>query len=218
MANKETLQRVGTIGDIHGEAKNLKIALEFLSQANVDQIMSVGDIIDGKTPQDVIECLDLLQTYKVLTVSGNHERWIIKGQNMLLPDATHWQELNEKSQKFIKKLPATREFDTERGRLLLCHGLGSNDMVGVWPGDYGVALEYNLDLLRLTMEGLYKFVINGHTHARMVRAFDSVTIINAGTLVNKQSPCFLVADFTVGYVQFYDIRQDEVIEARKVAI
>ena len=61
---------------------------------------------------------------------------------------------------------------------LLGLALGEDDMGGVRPGDYGYALESNLGLLRLTLEAKYYFVVNGHTHHRMVRSFGRVTIIN----------------------------------------
>lgn len=215
MTNKQILEQVGAIGDIHGEAKNLKIALDFFAQAKVDYIMSVGDIVDGKTHEEVEECLELLQNYKVLTVSGNHERWILKGNNLGLPNATDQNDLSLKSREFINKLPKIREFETVIGKLLLCHGLGENDMAGVWPGDYGIALDSNLPLLRLVMEKRYLFVINGHTHNRMVRRFDPLTIINAGTLINTEFPCFLIVNFLEKFVQFYDIKNTQVLTTDK---
>ena len=51
----------------------------------------------------------------------------------------------------------------------------------------------------------YRFVLNGHTHQRLVRSFEDLTIINAGTLYRKHRPCVCVADFVVGQVQFYDL-------------
>ncbi|MBI4851314.1 MAG: metallophosphoesterase family protein [Acidobacteria bacterium] len=215
MANKQILEQVGAIGDIHGESQNLKLALDFLTQAKLDYIMSVGDIVDGKTLEEVEECLELLQNYRVLTIAGNHERWILKGQNLGLPNATNQNDLSKKSRLFINQLPKIREFDTVAGKLLLCHGLGENDMVGVWPRDYGVALDSNLALLRLIMERRYKFIINGHTHYRMVRRFDPLTIINAGTLINTQFPCFLIANFQEKFIQFYDIKDNQVMATDK---
>jgi predicted phosphodiesterase len=81
-------------------------------------------------------------------------------------------------------------------------------MGGVRPGDYGYALEANFALLRLMLEAQYKFVVNGHTHQRMVRSFDHLTIINAGTLFREHQPCFIVADFGSKFVQYYDLQMD----------
>lgn len=220
MTNGKILQRIGAVGDIHGEANSLKLILEFLVNSNLDYIMSVGDIVDGQNDEDVEECLQLLQGYKVLTVKGNHERWVLENISYELQYAipTKCENLSKQSQKFIYCLPAIREFDTTAGKLLLCHGLGFNDMAGVWPDDYGYALEANLDLLRLVMEKRYRFLINGHTHRRMVRSFEGVTIINAGTLVPVQEPCFLIADFVEKFVQFYNVRGNNIEAAQNISL
>lgn len=220
MTNGKILQRIGAVGDIHGEAASLKLILEFLVNSNLDYIMSVGDIVDGQNDEDVEDCLQMLQGYKVLTVKGNHERWVLEGISYDLQycTPTKSENLTKESQNFIYRLPAIREFDTAAGKLLLCHGLGFNDMAGVWPDDYGYALEANLDLLRLVMEKRYRFLINGHTHRRMVRSFEGVTIINAGTLVPVQEPCFLIADFVEKFVQFYDVKGNNIEAAQKISL
>jgi putative phosphoesterase len=198
-----SLRRIGAIGDIHGEARYLETALKFLSAANLDLILSVGDITDG--PDNVSRCCQLLQQYQVATVRGNHERWFLAGKMRDLPDATFDADLDQQSRAFLSALPLTQTFETVAGRLLLCHGLGEYDMGGVWPGDFGYALESNLALSRLILEGQYRFVINGHTHQRMVRSFNHLTIINAGTLYREHRPCFLLADFEAQFVQFFDL-------------
>lgn len=203
MSQVQPLRRIGIIGDIHAEDKLLLSTLKFLSAANLDLIMSVGDIADG--PGSVDHCCKLLQQYKVTTVAGNHERWFLAGEARDLPDATFPEQISLETRLYLRGLPQTRSFETVAGRLLLCHGLGEWDMAGVWPGDYGYAIESNLALLRLMMEGEYRFVVNGHTHHRLVRSFNELTIINAGTLFHQHYPCFAVVDFGEGIVQYYDL-------------
>jgi predicted phosphodiesterase len=204
MTFEHPLRRVGAIGDIHGEARYLETALKFLSAANLEMVFSVGDIADG--PDDVNRCCQLLQQYQVATVRGNHERWLFAGEMRDLPDAIFEADLDQESRAFLAGLPLTQSFETVAGPLLLCHGLGEYDMGGVRPSDFGYALESNLALLRLTLEGQYRFVLNGHTHQRMVRSFDRLTIINAGTLYRQHKPCFLLVDFEVRFVRFYDFK------------
>ena len=204
------LRRIGIIGDIHAEDRLLLSALEFLSIRDLDLIMAVGDIADG--PGSVDRCCQLLQQYRVTTVTGNHERWFLAGQARDLPDATSSDDVSSQARAFLAALPKTRDYETVAGRLLLCHGLGENDMGGVWPGDYGYAVESNLGLLRLMKENVYRFVVNGHTHQRMVRQFDQLTIINAGTLFNEHQPCFLIADIEAGFVQYYDLKDGGQVE------
>jgi predicted phosphodiesterase len=203
MSDDRILHRIGAIGDIHAEDQLLEAALVFLRDLGLDVIMAVGDFVDG--PGDVDRCCDLLKRFGVATVRGNHERWLMTGEARDLPDATNLNEIAEQSRGFIETLPITRSYNTSLGRLLLCHGLGGYDMGGVWPGDHGYALESNLALFKLVREAGYGFVVNGHTHNRMVRKFDHLTIINAGTLFHEHDPCFLVADFDRRYVQFYDL-------------
>ena len=214
ISNNAPFRIVGVVGDIHCEAGALKAALTFLTEARVDRIFAVGDIVDGEG--DVNECCRLLQEFGVETVSGNHERWFLTGQMRGLPEVTLRSEVNQQSQAFISGLPPTRAFDTVSGRLLLCHGLGEYDMGGVWPDDQGYFLESNLALLTLVSEGEYRFVINGHTHNRMVRRFDDLTIINAGTLYHDHHPCFLIADFEEGFVHFFDIQQAARVSKGKI--
>jgi predicted phosphodiesterase len=133
-----------------------------------------------------------------------------------LPEVTLQSEIDQTSQAFISGLRATQTFDTLRGRLLLCHGLGESDMGGVWPNDQGYFIESNIALRNLVLEGEYRFVVNGHTHNRMVRNFDQITIINAGTLYHDHNPCFLIADFEEGFVQFYDIHLAQQISKGKI--
>ncbi len=51
----------------------------------------------------------------------------------------------------------------------------------------------------------FSFVVNGHTHRRLVRSFGELTIINAGTLYRKHDPCFCVADFEQLTVQYFNV-------------
>jgi len=172
--------------------------------------MAVGDIADG--PGSVDRCCQLLQQYGAATVTGNHERWFLGGEARDLPDATPFDEVSSQARAFLAALPKTRDYETVAGSLLLCHGLGENDMSGVWPGDYGYALESNLALLRLVKENQYRFVVNGHTHQRMVRRFDQLTIINAGTLFHEHQPCFLTVEFEARLVQYYELKPGGQVE------
>jgi predicted phosphodiesterase len=203
MSGGKHLRRIGAIGDIHAEDHYLQAALEFLADSDLDLIMAVGDVADGRGSVD--RCCRLLRQYCVTTVSGNHERWFLAQEARDLPDATALVDVSNEARIYLSSLPKTLEYETAEGRLLLCHGLGEYDMGGVRPGDYGSALESNSALLRLMLEAKYRFVVNGHTHQRMVRTVERLTIINAGTLFHEHQPCFLIADFEDGFVQYYDL-------------
>ena len=87
------------------------------------------------------------------------------------------------------------------------------------PDDYGYAIEVNIDIQNLIRGRKYRYVINGHTHYKMVRYFGNLTIINAGTLKYEHNPGFLVIDFVQQFVQFYKFFGDSAIEeAERVSL
>ena len=206
-----SLERVGIIGDIHAETVRLEIALDFLHKEQVDCILCVGDIVDGQGNVDV--CCELLKESNVIIVRGNHDRWFTERSLRDLPEATQWENVNERSKHFIKSLPSTQTLETITGKVLLCHGLGTNDMQRLTSDDYGYALQMIEELHTLIRNRQYQFVINGHTHRRMVRQFEHLSVINAGTLYYAHNPCMAVADFRAKQVQFYDFREFDLVES-----
>jgi predicted phosphodiesterase len=198
--------RIGAIGDIHCEDLSLEAVLRFLQREVVERIVSVGDICDG--PGDLARTIELLRSARVEAVAGNHERWLLSGQVRDLPDATPPGTLEPEIRAWLTALPRTRELDTPQGRLLLCHGLGEDDMAQVRPDDFGYALQVNDALWKLVRARRWRYVINGHSHQRMVRTFDGLTLINAGTLHRGHDPCFAVIDLAGGEVRFHHVHED----------
>jgi predicted phosphodiesterase len=189
--------RVLAIGDIHTEVEPLDQALEIGRAHGVDRVLSVGDIVDG--PGDPVACIARLRAADADVVRGNHERWVTEGHPLEPYDypaaITDW----------IAALPATRAYETPTGRLLLCHGIGDNDMARFQPHTDGYALECLDPLWALVRAGRYRWMICGHTHERMVRTIGGMTVINAGTLVRDQNPCCVVADLATGIVVHHDL-------------
>lgn len=195
--------RVGLLGDVHAEDALLEEALRRFEQAGVARILCVGDVVDG--PGDVDRVCDLLVENHVATVSGNHDRWVLTDTVRGLPDAVRRHELKPTTVEFLSALPLTVEFTSPIGRVLLCHGIGDNDMGGVTPDDFGYALESNLELQRLITEREFRLVLNGHTHRPMLRNFGHLTIVNAGTLFRAHEPGYVVVDFSSGDVDWYPL-------------
>ncbi len=190
--NATLVKIIGVIGDIHTELGRLRKALDWLNKMALDEVLCVGDIVDGTG--DVNACVNLLRQNQVRTVLGNHDAWFLKNSMRDLPDATPVDTVDLKNSQFIRDLPPEIEYDTPAGRMLLCHGLGKNNMAKVRDDDYGYALDNNFELQELIRSGQYRFVVNGHTHYRMVRDFGGLTVINAGTLLYGE-PEFLTIDF-----------------------
>jgi predicted phosphodiesterase len=210
------LQKIGVIGDIHAEAVYLQAALEFLRDLPFDALLCTGDVVDGAG--DVNTCCQLLADNAVQTVRGNHDDWFLEGQFRDLPDATPIAGIEPDWKEYLSTLPLVREFETPKGLLLLCHGIGYDTMRKVLPDDSGYALESNFELHALIRSGRYRWMVNGHTHQRMVRTIDGLTIVNAGTLLHHHDPGFLTIDFEKGSIQFYEvnpIRKSETISLNR---
>lgn len=211
------VRRVGVIGDVHTEVQALERVLGYFGTLELDRVLCTGDIPDGPGHGDsVARCCALLKQANVITICGNHDRWLQEGTMREEADATDPRELDAATREFLAGLPATVEFDTPTGKLLLCHGLGADDMAGVQPHDRGRTIDTNQRLQEVIAQGRYAFVVNGHTHRRMVRAIGSLTVINAGTLLTKHQPTCVVADFDAQRVRLYDVTLDRgVIEAQR---
>jgi len=205
------LRRAGLIGDIHCEVVRLKRVIEHFRSAGVDSVLAVGDIADG--PGDLTEACAVLQAEGALVVAGNHDRWLLSGEMRDLPDATKPESVSAEAHGYLSALPKTRLLESARGSVLLCHGLGEDDMASVRPDDDCDALRANAAFLRLLGARRARYVINGHSHRPMLRTIDGLTILNAGTLHPRHRPVCSIADFEQGEVQVYDLRGNEISPA-----
>ena len=213
-----SLSRIGLIGDVHGEAARLVAALHFLRAARVERILCVGDIADG-TRDDAADgaananrCCDLLRQFEVETVRGNHDRWLLNGELRDLPGAVDAADLSADSRQLLRDLPRTGEFETVRGPLLLCHGVGENDMNTLRPSDEGYALECNVELQALMRARHFRFVVGGHSHQRMAKRFGELMFVNPGALIEEHDLSFALADFERGAVEFYGFAGDAIAD------
>jgi putative phosphoesterase len=201
-----TVERVGLIGDVHGAEPALRQALGFLAmQPGLDAILCTGDlpVRQGKETEPTITCCRILAEAGVLTVRGNHDRWHVEGQRALYPDDAF---------DFLASLPPSRRFETPRGPVLLCHGIGDDDMSGVYQGAGGESRDrwlHQMGLQKLEFvvrHYLFRLILNGHTHLHMAEQHGKAFLVNAGTLLaDKEPPTVSVVDFAEGWVRFYGL-------------
>lgn len=211
--------RAGVIGDIHTEFEALQWALSVFEAEHVDLVLATGDVSDGPYHgEGVNRAVEILQNAGVVAVLGNHDRWMLDNTMRDFPNATELDELDTNARTYLRGLPATREIETPNGRLLLCHGLGSDDMATLYPYDRGPELAGNATLQELLREKRYRYVVGGHTHRRMVRVIDDVTFVNAGAIKETREPCCLVLDFEQGVAQFHDYVKGETTRGPKFGL
>jgi predicted phosphodiesterase len=190
---------IGVLGDIHGEHLRVHNALRFFERHNVEQVLAVGDVADG--PGNLQACVDLLRESGVLAVRGNHDDWFLRG---LYRDVEGWHapdELDAEGRAWLDAQPLMRRFETPSGTLLLCHGVGGDFMQNLKADDYGYALECNAPLREILGAGQFRWMINGHTHMRMVKRFGNLTNLNAGKVGDRKE------SQTVGGVWLVDFQK-----------
>ena len=203
----QIVRRVGLIGDLHCENDALAFVIQQLVGLGAETLLQVGDIADG--PGDLDATISLLEEHRVLAVRGNHDRWLLGNQLRDSPHATELSSVSSAAVAFLTRLPTTREFRSPRGNVLLCHGLGKNDMVCVKPDHEGSDITSNEELQRLIWERRYRFVLNGHSHRAMLRTFGPLSIINAGTLFRENEQSFTYVDFERGELQRFLVAAGE---------
>jgi predicted phosphodiesterase len=195
------ISRIGLLGDIHAEDASLALALRVLADVGAERIVSVGDIVDGRGSVD--RCCALLAEAGAVVVRGNHERWFFAGTMRELPDATI--ELGAEARAFLAALPVTARIEGARGEILVCHGLGDDDMASVSPEAHPLARWHDPSLGVLFEDERPRWVLNGHTHRRGVWSYATLTIINGGTLFRDHDPCFGLVDLARDEVTYYEI-------------
>lgn len=205
--------RLGLIGDVHAEDELLGRALDRLFQERVDRVLCTGDIVDGHG--DVDRACALLTKASAIVVRGNHDRWIRADEMRNLPRAHNMTQLSVESITLLKSLPQTVTLDVPPftrhppGKLLLCHGVGTNDMARLTPEDRGYAISSNEDLLGILFNPAIHVMVGGHTHRPMLRRFGRSSdkcplwIVNPGTLARDDEPGFAILDLAVGRVDFH---------------
>lgn len=202
------IRRFAAIGDIHCEDRALAAVLGFVRPRGIDRVLAVGDIVDG--PGDADRCCALLAEHGVITVRGNHERWFLSGE---MRDTPGWTtEVAPSTRSFLESLPTTVELETVVGPMMLCHGIGEDDMAELTPDARGYALQAAISDLRHRDD--LSLIVGGHTHQPMVRALGPFTFLNPGTLHRDAEPGFMLAHLEERRVEHFDVQADGTISLR----
>ena len=175
-------KKIGIIGDVHAEHKRLALALSWLESQGVDSIICTGDVADGVG--DIDATCDLLTNNSVLTVAGNHDRWLLTDKARHVEHAHTKSVVSDSSLNFLHNLPQTLTLQTDCGDLLLCHGVIDDDLAKVWPGTATTEAKRSIPLDKLLGQssGVPRIIVNGHMHFRTLIDFEHCQIVNGGTL------------------------------------
>lgn len=180
--------RISIISDIHGNCIALDTVLADLQHEPVDQLVCLGDAIQGG-PQPA-QVVARLRELACPVVMGNADYWLVTGQDSGAEQITEarrqkldavrdWQlaQLSELDTAFIKTFKPTLELPLEDGRTLLCyHGSPRSFDDVILPMTPDEEVRRFLD----PHEGV--IYAGGHTHVQFVRHFGRTFHINPGSV------------------------------------
>ena len=141
------MAKIAFIGDVHGYAPALKKALDWCESSSIDQIVGLGDYVDGYDADE--ECVELVKQNFHICVQGNH-------------DEDHSVFMHEDSGKWLQALPTKFELDD----WLVTH---STPRQKFW-GEY---IRNSIEAWNCFDDCNFHRCIVGHAHQPMLYRYDS---------------------------------------------
>ncbi len=174
--------RIAVISDIHGNLLALEAVLADIKRRGADMIVNCGDLCTS--PLWPRETFELLDTLRLPTVRGNHDRWIAElPVDKMSPALVYTRgQLTAAQRAALGALPLIHWIDDS---VLMCHGTPTDDytflledrndgrLICSRPADVGARLaDHTADL-----------VLCGHSHhAHMVWAPPGTLVVNPGSV------------------------------------
>ena len=174
--------RFAFISDIHGNLYSLELVLSDIQQANVDQIVCLGDVASlGPQPREVIARLRELQ---IPIIMGNHDNYLLNlhlTENQLpwLRASEAWcqSQLKKDDLEFLSSFQPHLSFDLDQNTKMLCyHGSLRSNEEFLYPNTPSKTLDEIFGVQDA------KILIGGHTHVQMVRPHRTMILINPGSV------------------------------------
>ena len=178
------MARIAVISDIHGSSVALDATLADLRNASVDQVVCLGDAIQGGAqPRETVQRLRELGCPVVM---GNADAWMLTGVETGAETITEAQErvrqwslaqLSPDDRAFIAAFAPTVTLSLSPERQLLCfHGSPTSFDDILLPT---TPIE---DVRRLLAPYAPAILCGGHTHMQQVRRVDSTFFFNPGSV------------------------------------
>ncbi len=180
--------RIAIMSDMHGNCVALDAVLNDIKQAGVDQIVCLGDAVQGG-PQPV-EVVARLQELNCPVVMGNADDWLLTGfdsgaenipeERRVRMDAVRdWQltKLSEGDLDFLRAFQATVQIKLDGERTLLCyHGSPKSFDHVILPQTPDEEVRGYLEPQEPMM------YTGGHTHMQFIRHFGRTFHFNPGSV------------------------------------
>ncbi len=180
--------KIAIISDMHGNCVALDAVLSDIKGMNVDQIVCLGDAVQGG-PQPV-EVVARLRDLDCPVVMGNADDWLLTGtdsgaenipeeRRLRMDEVRTWQltQLRENDLAFIRTFKPTVPISLEEERTLLCfHGSPQSFDHVILPQTPDEEVRRYLDPNEQT------FYTGGHTHLQFIRHFGRTFHFNPGSV------------------------------------
>ncbi len=174
--------RIAAIADIHGNSAALDAVLLDIDKHSVDCIVNLGDHFSG--PLDSKGTADRLLSRDMLSILGNHDRWIVEqNQSMMGPsDFAADAQLEQNHRDWLSSLPPTIQVED----VFACHGTPNSDTT-YWmetvkqDGSICMAEQWQIEQYAAGIDA--SVILCGHTHLpRMMRLNDGRLLVNPGSV------------------------------------
>lgn len=190
--------KLAILADIHSNFPALEAVFEDLQQIQVDEIIVVGDAINGAPFP--CEVLALLRSQAVTLLLGNHEQYVLQVKSDHqhgLYESLRWgnvrwtaEQLDQTDVAFIQ----TWALEIERSGVLIMHGSPGNLFGGIQPNEADSVITERFGNVK------HRWVVTAHTHRPFIRQWRDLTLINPGSvgmpLDRNPAACYAILTFT----------------------
>lgn len=174
--------RVAILADTHGNLLALEAVVADLRGQAPDLVVNLGDLVTG--PFDPAGSADTQIALGCPTLTGNHERNLIAGDDSSSSVAFARPLLSAAHMAWIRSLPATLQLAD--GDIFACHGSPAGGdleylLENVTSGRAVLASE---DAIRPRLKGIgpASLVLCGHTHVPRLVQVGAVMVVNPGSI------------------------------------
>lgn len=213
--------RFGVISDVHGNWEALQVALARLDGEKVDEIVCLGDVVGYGA--DPLRCVQEIVDRKIVTIRGNHERYVVGEIDDELKDSTaqaieytRGQLKNEQYQV----IEGWKNRLLHRDLFLMTHGSPRH------KDEYVLTIDAVVGSLRALQQEFpaCRVALHGHTHltslfapgqvvrpihktAEMPLDFSRVYLLNPGSVGQPRDHCpltsFMILDMDKPSATYY---------------
>lgn len=189
--------RLGVISDLHANFEALKVAVNWLHEHGIEDIVCLGDIIGYNA--NPLEVTYLTQQRVEFSLKGNHERYVLgqeaKGVKEEKLEVIDWtrEQLSQPYLEWLQSLPDSHLYE---GGVLLVHGSPRDPDEYIYKAD---AFKTSLQHMDDVYAGI-KLCFFGHSHLPMCiskRKVDS-RFGETRTLQLDRSTTYLINPGSVG--------------------